>query len=68
MGPYRLWHHEHFFRAVPGGTAVEDIVHYAVPCGWLGRAVAGWWVDRQLARIFDFRRQALATRFPGPTA
>jgi ligand-binding SRPBCC domain-containing protein len=66
LGPYRLWHHEHHFRAVAGGVEMEDIVHYALPMGWLGRMVAGPWVDRQLEDIFDFRRKTLEARFPGP--
>ena len=65
-GPYSIWHHEHHFRAVPGGVEMEDTVHYALPFGWLGRWVAGPWVDRQLQGIFDFRRKALESRFPGP--
>ena len=32
VGPYRLWHHEHFFRALPdGGTEVRDLVTYVPP-------------------------------------
>lgn len=65
MGPYRLWHHEHRFRPVPGGVEMEDRVHYALPFGALGRWAAGRWVDRKLERIFDFRRHVLAAKFPG---
>src|SRR5579871_2125627 len=36
MGPYRLWHHEHHFRAIEGGVEIEDLVHYALPFGPLG--------------------------------
>ncbi|MDR7418436.1 MAG: SRPBCC family protein, partial [Armatimonadota bacterium] len=39
FGPYRFWHHQHLFREVPGGVEMEDIVHYALPLGWLGRIV-----------------------------
>jgi ligand-binding SRPBCC domain-containing protein len=62
-GPYRLWHHEHHLRAVPGGTLVEDHVHYALPFGFLGRWFAGALVRRELESIFAFRARALQRRF-----
>jgi ligand-binding SRPBCC domain-containing protein len=63
IGPYRLWHHEHHFREVPGGVEMRDIVHYALPLGALGA-----WIDRlivgpRVARIFAYRRQVLARMF-----
>lgn len=63
MGPYRLWHHEHHFRQVPGGVEMDDRVHYALPFGWLGSLVAGAWVENRLKRIFDYRKRALEARF-----
>lgn len=36
-GPYALWHHDHRFRAVAGGTEVSDTVTYALPFGPIGR-------------------------------
>ncbi|HLP39941.1 MAG TPA: SRPBCC family protein [Fibrobacteria bacterium] len=63
MGPYRFWHHEHHFRAVTGGVEVEDLVHYALPLGPLGRALAGRWVARRLTGIFDYRQAVLARKF-----
>lgn len=53
-GPYRLWIHTHRFRDIPGGTAIEDEVRYALPFSPLGRLVAPL-VRRQLSRIFRFR-------------
>jgi ligand-binding SRPBCC domain-containing protein len=64
MGPYRMWHHEHWFRQAPGGgTVMEDVVHYALPWGWVGHAVAGAFVRRRLEAIFRFREEALTRRF-----
>ena len=54
-GPYRLWHHTHSFSPHPGGTAMRDLVRYALPLRGLGR-----FVRRDLERIFDFRRDAVA--------
>jgi ligand-binding SRPBCC domain-containing protein len=58
-GPYRLWHHRHEFEAVPEGTLVRDIVHYALPFGPLGQLAHLLLVRRDLRRIFDFRREAI---------
>lgn len=65
VGPYRLWHHEHFLKPVPGGTLVEDVVHYALPFGLPGRLLAGAFVRGELETIFAFRARALRDRF-GP--
>lgn len=66
-GPYRLWYHEHRFTAVAEGVKVEDIVHYALPLGPLGRAAHWIFVRRQLQGIFDHRRRILEDRFPATT-
>lgn len=65
FGPYRFWHHEHHFREVEGGVEMEDIVHYALPFGTIGRVFGGPLVRRRLEQIFAFRRRFLAGEF-GP--
>ena len=62
-GPYLLWHHEHTFRAVPGGVEVNDLVHYLLPFGPLGELVHSLFVNSQLRRIFDHRTEVLTKRF-----
>jgi ligand-binding SRPBCC domain-containing protein len=64
-GPYRLWHHEHHFRPIPGGVEVRDLVSYALPFGPLGDIVERLAVRRRLAEIFGYRRRVLLERF-GP--
>ena len=59
-GPYHLWHHRHEFEAGPEGTVVRDIVHYGLPLGPLGQLAHAVLVERDLARIFDYRRAAVA--------
>jgi ligand-binding SRPBCC domain-containing protein len=54
-GPYRWWRHEHRFEAVPRGTQVIDYVEYLPRLRVLSRRL----VERDLARIFDYRREAL---------
>ena len=54
-GPYRLWHHTHQFRAVAGGTLMEDRVRYRLPMAGLGRLVAGSFVRKDVEAIFRYR-------------
>jgi ligand-binding SRPBCC domain-containing protein len=61
-GPYSVWHHTHLFTPHPDGTSMRDLVRYALPLGALGRVAGGALVRRDLERIFDFRREAIATR------
>ncbi len=63
IGPYRLWHHEHTFAAIEGGTAVTDDVWYALPFGPIGGLAHRLLVRHRLRTIFAFRRQVLADRF-----
>jgi ligand-binding SRPBCC domain-containing protein len=63
-GPYRYWHHLHEFREVPGGTEMRDVVDYELPLGPLGSLAHLLLVKRMLARIFDYRTQAIQTAFP----
>ena len=64
-GPYAGWHHEHRFRAVAGGTEVEDTVTYALPFGPLGRLAHFLLVRRQLEAIFRYRQERLGELLPG---
>ena len=54
-GPYSLWHHQHHFKGIPGGTEMTDIVHYKLPLGFLGDIANSLMVKKQLQGIFDFR-------------
>ena len=36
-GPYKLWHHKHFFNKIKDGVEMIDIVDYRLPFGILGR-------------------------------
>jgi ligand-binding SRPBCC domain-containing protein len=59
-GPYRLWRHLHEFVPAGPSTCVRDRVEYALPLGWLGDRLGLPVVRRDLARIFDYRRAAVA--------
>ena len=62
-GPYVLWHHTHTFDDVDGGTLMRDVVRYRLPLGPLGSLGHSLFVRRQLQRIFDYRREAVAEVF-----
>jgi uncharacterized protein len=61
-GPYRLWEHTHRFEESGGRTHILDQVLYALPLGWLGRAVHPA-VKRNLDGIFEYRRRRIASMF-----
>lgn len=64
IGPYRLWHHEHGFRAIGDMTEVHDLVSYALPFGPLGNL--GYPLVRaRVEHIFEYRAEVLHRRF-GP--
>jgi ligand-binding SRPBCC domain-containing protein len=63
-GPYALWIHRHAFEPSASGTAVRDRVRYRLPFGFLGD-LAHPLVERQLSRIFDYRRRAVEAAFEG---
>jgi ligand-binding SRPBCC domain-containing protein len=62
-GPYKMWHHTHFFRAINGGVEMTDIVHYQLPLGFLGRIVNTLFVKNQLSEIYDFRFKSMEQKF-----
>ena len=66
FGPYRFWHHQHRFEAVAGGVVVDDLVHYALPFGPLGRLIDRWHVRARLEEIFRYRRRVLREIFGEP--
>lgn len=63
FGPYSLWHHKHFFKTIPGGIEMIDIVHYKIPLGPLGEIANTLFVRKKLNEIFDFRTKTLINLF-----
>jgi len=62
-GPYAFWHHKHFLKEIAGGVEMEDIVHYKLPMGFLGRLVHPFLVKPRLKEIFDYRHKKLVELF-----
>ena len=70
-GPYSMWHHQHHFKAIPGGVEMTDIVHYKIPFWFLGDIANAWFVKKQLQHIFNFRfsqTNKLLGEWPGQQA
>jgi ligand-binding SRPBCC domain-containing protein len=63
FGPYALWHHKHFFEPTETGTKMVDIVHYALPLGYLGRIMNSLLVKNKLKTIFDYRHNKIEELF-----
>ncbi|MEW5675823.1 SRPBCC family protein [Flavobacterium enshiense] len=63
FGPYKFWHHKHFFKAIEGGVEMEDIVHYKLPFGFIGKLFHPMIVKPKLNEIFNYRRQKLTELF-----
>lgn len=59
-GPYRMWHHEHRFESVEGGTNVLDEVTFK-PIG--GALITKLFVGRDVKRIFEYRASVLKALF-----
>jgi ligand-binding SRPBCC domain-containing protein len=61
-GPFRRWvHTSHLAVLEDGGTRLTECVEYERPGGVLGLTVTAAMVERELAAMFDFRRQQLLT-------
>jgi ligand-binding SRPBCC domain-containing protein len=63
FGPYALWHHKHFIKEIKGGVEMEDIIHYKIPFGILGRLVHPFLVRPKLEEIFNYRTSKLQELF-----
>lgn len=62
-GPYSLWHHKHFIKAISGGIEMEDIIDYKLPFGLLGQLVHPLLVKPKLEEIFNYRTKKLEELF-----
>lgn len=63
FGPYALWHHKHFIKAIPGGVEMEDVIDYKLPMGILGQMAHPFLVKPKLQEIFDYRQEKLLELF-----
>lgn len=62
-GPFKRWHHQHFFKEVPEGIEMRDIVTYELPLGKLGEIVGLWIVRKRIEGIFKHRKSVIDKYF-----
>lgn len=63
VGPYSMWHHEHFIEATEKGVLMTDIVSYQPPFGFLGSIANVFIIKGKLNDIFEYRRIAMEEQF-----
>ena len=64
FGPYKMWHHEHFFESLANGnTLMKDKISYKIPFGFLGAIAQGLFIKSQLTEIFSYRKKTLDKLF-----
>lgn len=63
VGPYKMWHHQHFLSKTEKGTLMTDIVSYKPPYGILGSLANTIILGRKLNEIFDYRTKAVDSIF-----
>ncbi len=63
VGPYNIWHHEHFIEEINNGVLMKDIVSYQPPFGILGSIANELMIKRKLEEIFEYRSQAIEKKY-----
>lgn len=63
IGPYKLWHHQHFLEEKEGGTLMIDIVSYSPPFGLIGSLMNTLIIRNKLTEIFNYRTKVLSDLF-----
>ncbi len=63
IGPYKLWIHQHYFKEIPGGVEMTDIIYYKNPLGFIGRLANWLFVRGKLDTIFQYRYKKVEELF-----
>jgi ligand-binding SRPBCC domain-containing protein len=57
-GPFSKWVHRHIVTPRgEGACTLTDEIEYELPLGVLGRVFGGWFAQRNLERLFEFRHR-----------
>ncbi|MDH3592125.1 MAG: SRPBCC family protein [Planctomycetota bacterium] len=59
-GRFKRFVHDHYFEPAGGGTRMRDVLEFASPVGWLGRAVDFVVMTRYLDRLLRGRSVVIA--------
>lgn len=62
-GPYKLWIHEHTFKAIGSRTEMVDKVQFLSPGGIFEPVINKLFVERKVRDIFRFREHKLRELF-----
>ena len=63
VGPYTMWHHQHFIEPIEGGVLMRDIVTYRPPFGFLGALMNSLVIRKKLNEIFAYRTIAVEKKY-----
>lgn len=63
VGPYKIWHHQHFLESTSKGTLMKDIVSYKPPFGIMGNVANELIIKKKLDEIFNYRATVLKELF-----
>ena len=63
IGPYSMWHHQHFIEPIEGGVLMRDIVTYQTPFGFIGAIMNRLVIQKKLKEIFAYRTGAVEKRY-----
>ncbi len=63
VGPYAMWHHQHFIEQIDDGVLMTDIVSYKPPLGILGNIANRLFIRGKLQEIFNYRNAALERKY-----
>lgn len=63
FGPYKFWHHEHRFSSIENGTKMEDVIHYKIPFGIIGKTLNYFKIKKDIEYIFSYRNEILRNLF-----
>ncbi|MCH2207709.1 MAG: SRPBCC family protein [Lentisphaerales bacterium] len=63
FGPYKFWHHKHFFKEIRGGMRCVDEIHYLPPVSLFAPLLNALIIKSKLKEIFDYRSEKLESLF-----
>jgi len=63
VGPYSMWHHQHKVEKIEKGVLMIDLLTYKPPYGILGKPINYFIINKQLRKIFNYRKAAIEKKF-----
>lgn len=63
IGPYKIWHHQHWFKEISDGVEMLDLIDYELPFPMISGLFHNVLVRKKLEHIFDFRQKKMMELF-----